>query len=320
MIKKERMINSLRIGDEVNDLFIIKFKKGLFDYTNGKYFKLLLTDSTGNITMSYWGKNNESTIKLYNELREDDVILINGKISEHKNKLSINVNEGDLRVLNKDEYDESDFIKQTKKSVNEMINSLKKIISEVSNPHLKAILNKAFSNEVMKRFINHPASIEIHHNWINGLLQHTLEVIDYCLISIKHHPEINKDLLITGALLHDIGKLEEITVSSRIKSTIKGQLIGHITIGSIMINKIMDELNTPDELRNQLLHLIVSHHGKKEFGSPKEPMTLEAIALNRADEVSSKLTEINEFINSSQSTTSNRTNYYYRLNRNILVK
>jgi len=128
---------------------------------------------------------------------------------------------------------------------------------------------------VAKKFKQHPASIEIHHNWISGLLQHTLEVLNYCVSSANMFPDLNKDLLITGALLHDIGKLDELVVSSRVKGSIKGQLVGHLALGLIYVSNKIDEIDGFDEnLKNKVLHMITSHHGKIEYGSPKSRCSL----------------------------------------------
>ena len=132
---------------------------------------------------------------------------------------------------------------------------------------MEKILQKILLIE--KKFKKHPGGIEIHHNWTGGLLQHTLEVLNYCKLSWELFPELSKDLLITGALLHDIGKLEELAVTSRIKGTNKGQLIGHIVLGSTYVSNKIDEIGMEDEPKDKILHMIVSHHGRMECPLPK---------------------------------------------------
>ncbi len=321
---KKQFIKNLKEGEEVNDVFFVKFKKGLKNYKNkkGLYFDLTISDNTGNIDYKYWGGVNEEQVKqLYQSIKPDSVIKIKGKVTKFNNKLQLSSNENEqLIVLTKDEYDVKDFIKQPRKDVNEMINQLKKTINEVSNEKIKQLLNNIFNQELIKEFAEKPGGIEIHHNWVSGLLEHTLEVLKYSLLSAELFPTLNKDLIIAGSLLHDIGKIDELTITTRLKGTIKGQLIGHIILGAIMVSNKCDEINMPDEIKNKILHIITSHHGHKEFGSPKEPMMPEALAVYYADEASSKLAEITEFVNKMINETEDEFMYNKRAGRNFLLR
>jgi 3'-5' exoribonuclease len=176
-------------------------------------------------------------------------------------------------------------------------------IENISNENLKKLLKNIFNEEMKEKFKNHPAAISIHHNWIGGLLEHTLEVVKYCKLSKEISPELDEDLLVTGALLHDIGKLEEMEMTTRIKGTNIGQFAGHIIIGSILVSNKIDELKINKELKDKLLHMITSHHGKVENGSAKEPMFPEAIALYHADEMSSKISEMLNFVRDNKNET-----------------
>jgi 3'-5' exoribonuclease len=227
-----------------------------------------------------------------------------------------------ITVLNDDEYSKGDFVKPQRKDVNVLYARLKEVVSSVVNPDIKRLLENIFNDpKVEQKFKIHPGAIEIHHNWIGGLLQHTLEVLDYCEISLKHHPSLDRDLLIAGALLHDIGKLEELEVTSRIKGTDRGQLAGHLILGTIYVTNMIGEISGFDEvLKNKIIHMLVSHHGKVEYGSPKEPMFPEATILYYADEMSSKTTEMVEFMELSKDETEDNFMYSRRNGRNMYLK
>jgi 3'-5' exoribonuclease len=151
-------------------------------------------------------------------------------------------------------------------------------------------------------------------------MQHCLEMIRFCSTACDLYPELDRDLLVAGALLHDIGKLEELEVTSRIKGTQKGQLVGHIALGLVTVSKKMEEFGFEEDLKNKVLHLIVSHHGHLEYGSLKEPMFPEAVVLHYADELSSKTTEMLEFIKDGKASTEDEFMYSKRNERNIFLK
>jgi len=322
---KKQPISSLKEWDIVDDVFVVKIKKGMSKYTNGYSFQLLLSDNTGKtIDYRYWGATDESKVKaIYDSIRPDSVVHVQGRVSNYNGKLQLTTNEPfTIKVLEEDQYTKTDFVKPPKKNIDEMYAKLKETINSVENKKIKELLTNIFNDPVIeKKFKTHPGSIEIHHNWIGGLLEHTLEILNYCELSWKQFPQMNKDLLIAGALLHDIGKLDELVVTSRIKGSNLGQLTGHLVLSAIYVSNKMDEIaGFDDDIKSKILHLIVSHHGKPEFGSPKEPMFPEAIALHYADELSSKIAEIIEFIESAKSDTEDDFMYSQRKGRNILLR
>ncbi len=321
---KKQPINTLKEGNLVDDVFFVKFKKGMSQYSKGFSFELTLSDNSGkNIEYKYWGDNNEEKVKsIYDSIKADSIVHVQGRISVYKEKLQLATNEPFMiEVLKEGQYNESDFIKPAKKDINLMYAELLNIIDLVENPKLKELLDNIFKNkEIEIKFKNHPGAIEIHHNWVGGLLQHTLEVLNYCKTSWETFPQLNRDLLVAGALLHDIGKLEEIEVTSRIRGTKKGQLTGHLVLSTIFVDKKCGEIGMEEELKDKLLHIIVSHHGKVEFGSPKEPMSAEALAVYYADELSSKIAEMIEFIENAKSDTEDDFMFHKRNGRNILLR
>ena len=163
-------------------------------------------------------------------------------------------------------------------------------INALGNEYLKKLLKSILSGESYKSYVNVPAGKAWHHSYVHGLLEHTLEIIKICDLMCDIHPELNRDLLICGAILHDFGKTQELTYEPNFDYTDKGKLLGHIVISAIEIEKAAKKiLNFPDNLKDQLIHLVLSHQGKLEYASPVEPKTIEAIALYHADELSAKI-------------------------------
>lgn len=320
-IRKKHQIKEIKEGDIINDIFVVKIKKALRPYAKGHGFSLILSDSTGSsIEYKYWGGHEEEIVRrLFDSIKNDSVIFVNGKASIYNGKLEINADEFNiLKVLLSEEYD-ADFIPKTKRDIEEMYAILLSKIDSITNKEIKDFINGIMEEKGQKLKI-HPGAISIHHNWRGGLLEHVLEIIEYCETSCKIYPELDRDLLITGAILHDIGKLEEIETTSRIKGTQKGQLVGHLILGISYISKKLDESRMDDLTKDKILHLITSHHGKIEQGSPKEPMIPEAIALYYADELSSKIRELLGFIEQSRETTEDDFMYHPSKGRNIFLK
>ena len=321
---KKQPINTLKDSQAVDDIFVVKIKKGISPYTKGQSFQLILSDSSGQtIDYKYWGGNDLTPIKdLYDSIKTDSVVHVKGKVSTYNNKLQISSNDlVDIRPLENSEYDQGEFVKKAKIDVDVMDSDMFTLISSISDPALKEMLHSIYTDSnITEKIKTHPAAIEIHHNWVGGLMQHMIEMVSYCELTVKTHPSLNRDVVIAGVLLHDIGKIEEIEVTSRIKGTTKGQLLGHIPIGFSFVTKKMDDFKVNEDLRNKILHIIVSHHGKLEFGSPKTPMLPEAIVVHYADEMSSKVTEIIDFIEENKEATEDDFMYHRRKGHNIFLR
>ncbi|MBU4493247.1 MAG: HD domain-containing protein [Nanoarchaeota archaeon] len=322
--KKKQPVSALNDGDKVDDVFVVKIKKAMSSYAKGFFFQLILSDSSGKtLDYRYWGSQDEKKVRaLYNSIKADSVVHVQGKVSVYSGKLQLTTNEPFIiEPLKEDEYDKTDFIKPARKNVDDMYSELREAIDEVKNPDIKKLLEDVFNEPAMEaKFKMHPGAIEIHHNWIGGLLEHTLEVLKYSLLSFDLFPVLDKDLLIAGALLHDIGKLDELEMTSRIKGSDSGQLVGHIVLSSIFVSNKMDKLGLGSNLKNKLLHIIVSHHGKTEYGSPKQPMFPEAVVIYYADEMSSKIAEITEFVKDSIEDTEDDFMFHWRKQHNIYLK
>lgn len=323
ILKKKKLINEYVEGDLVDDLFVVKIKKGILEYAKGYYFSLTLTDSSGkSIEYKYWGGQDEEFVKdIYDSLKNDSVIYIKGKYTFYNGKPQIASNEQhEIKVIEKNQYNEEDFIKKSAKDLNFLLQRMESYIYKVQDPKIKLPLTSIFDSDFKEKYKKHPGAISIHHNWIGGLLEHTLEVLKYCETSKEMFPELNEDLLIAGALLHDIGKLEEMEMTTRIKSTNKGLFMGHIVLGASKISKKMEELEIEEDIKDKIIHLIVSHHGFAENESPKEPMFPEAVALYHADEMSTRIAEMLNFIEQNKDETEDDFMYDWKKKKNIFLR
>lgn len=321
---KKQTISSLKEGDIVNDIFVVKIKKGVLPYVNGFSFTLLLSDNSGRtVEYKYWGGQNEAEVKkIYDVIKEDSVLKIQGKVGTYSGKLQITANPPNMvQVLEAEQYDTADFVKPEKRDLNEMYAELMDYVKQVDDEKIKALLLRIINDiDFKEKFKVHPGAIEIHHNWIGGLLEHTLQILAYCKLSWAFFPELDKDILIAGAILHDIGKLDEIEVTSRIKGTTEGQLIGHTTLGAINLSEKLKENDIDKTTKIKLIHMVISHLGKLEFGAGKTPMFSEAVVLHYADELSAKTAEIVEFIKEKKEETEDEFMYYRRERKNIFLK
>jgi 3'-5' exoribonuclease len=298
--KKEQYIENLREGDAVNDFFAVKLKKPQRTYKRGMFFELLVADKTGEISVKYWGGENKDRVKrLYESFSQGDVIQVRtGMVETYEERLQISVNEntGGVRKCAPNEYDVTDFLPALpEERINELYDMIKKEMKSIHNESLKLLLSEFFhDDEFVKMYTHSPSAISHHHNYVGGNLEHTVGVIRLCQNISEMYPGINKDLLICGALLHDIGKIKEYSYTAAIDITEEGNFIGHIVIGQQWIKEKIEKLRangkefTP-ELELQLIHLILSHHGRYEWGSPKMPKIVEGCILHQADLMDSQV-------------------------------
>jgi 3'-5' exoribonuclease len=298
--KKEQYIENLREGDVVNDIYAIKIKNPPRPYKRGTWFGLVVTDKTGEINVKYWGGDNKERVKrLYDSFKAGDVVQVrlgNVEIYEEKPQISINETSGGLRRCSPTEYDVSDFIKSLDDDkIKDLMKVIKEDIKTIENSQLKSLLDLFFEDkEFVKMYMNSPSAMTHHHNYVGGNLEHTVGVIRLCKNISDMYPGINKDLVITGAILHDIGKLKEYVSKAAVEKTDEGNFIGHIVIGDRWIREKIDVLRKKgnsfdNELENKLCHIILSHHGKYEYGSPRMPKTIEAMTVHAADMMDSQV-------------------------------
>jgi 3'-5' exoribonuclease len=292
----KQFIGELKEGRPVDSTFSVKYKKPPANYKSkqGAWFTAGLSDKTGEIELRFWGRQDaESVQKAYESFKVSDVVHVKGiaKISMRDGRLEIHVNEGEGMVKKAGSYDREDFIPKTKANVDDMMAELLGVVDGLQNQHLKQLLDAFFRDEPFaNEFRNAPAGITMHHAYIGGLLEHTLHVLRICRTFSEIYPKLDKDLLFAGALLHDVGKTREYEFTTNIKQTERGMLRGHINMGEEMImDKIKHIQGFPDDLKMKLAHIMLAHHGKREYGSPVIPAFAEAEAIYYADEADSKI-------------------------------
>ncbi len=284
-----RYINELREGEIVGDIYLCKTKQIAKTKAGKSYYSLLLQDKTGSIDAKIWELSNG--IEHFDSM---DYIKVEGQVTSFQGNLQLNVRR--VRKVKEGEYYPEDYIPCTDKNVDIMYKEVLVLINKVSDIYLRQLLIKLFGDkEFEKKFKTHSAAKRVHHGFMGGLLEHTLSVAKLCEFYCTQYPILNKDLLITAALCHDIGKMEELSSFPENDYTDEGQLIGHIIIGTMMIEEKIREIpKFPTKLANELKHCILAHHGELEFGSPKKPALIEALALTFADNTDAKIQTFKE--------------------------
>jgi 3'-5' exoribonuclease len=288
-----RYIGDLRDGEMVSETYLCKTKQALKTKAGKSYYSLLLQDKTGTLDGKVWELSQG-----IDHFESMEYIHIDGQMVNFQGALQLNIKR--VRKSHEGEYDPSDFVPTTEKSISEMYSELLKYISKVKEPHLRKLLESFFVEDAAfaERFKKHSAAKSVHHSFMGGLLEHTLGVVRLCDYYADHYPLINRDLLITAAMFHDIGKMDELSIFPENDYTDDGQLLGHIYIGTEIIGaRIKTMPGFPAALASQLKHCILAHHGELEYGSPKKPSIIEAMALNFADNTDAKLETMMEFLN-----------------------
>lgn len=253
---------------------------------NGEpYLALTLADRTGHLEAKMWDNVGE----FIDAFEQDDFLKVKGLINKYKNRFQLTIHK--LRRLGEAEIDYSDYLPKATKDIGELWQTLAGYVATFQNPHLKALLELFMADpEIAERYRNAPAAKSLHHAYIGGLLDHVVSLTRLCDTVSQQYPQINRDLLLTGAFLHDIGKIYELTYNRSFSYTTRGQLLGHMIIELEMLQEKLAKLpDFPPEMKTLLEHLIISHHGQYDFGSPKLPMFPEALMLHYLDDLDSKM-------------------------------
>ena len=291
---KRQFVKDLKEGEEVDSTFSVKFKKPIRKYARGFMFELRLSDRSGEITAKYWGQNDEGAVrKVYESIEPDDVVLVNGLASSYRDVPEIAIspeNKGRIVKVELCSVDLTDFVDVSDNDLGMMQQEIVQTICTVQNSHLRLLLERIFADEFLEQFVRAPASMWLHCNWVGGLAEHTLNVMRICEFLSISYPRLDRDLLVAGALMHDIGKVLEYDVKTSIDVSEEGMLRGHIIIGAEMVSRACDSIEgMPDNLRLKIIHMVLSSHGELEMGSPKKPQFPEAVALHFADDIDAKL-------------------------------
>lgn len=302
----------IKEGDRIETSFLVIKKETGMSKTGKSYLNLKLRDSTGDLEARVWD-NAEAIGECFSK---DDVVAIKGSAISYQGKIQINVAEA--RILPAEKCDVRDYLPCSKRTPEAMMSELDGIISGVADRHLNRLLKDIFADpEVRSRFMTAPAAKTIHHPYLGGLIEHVLSLCNIARFAASHYEGINKDLLVSGAILHDIGKIYELSYARTFDYTDEGRLLGHITIGVELIDSRVKAIEDfPPRLAALLKHMLLSHHGHLEFGSPKRPKTLEAMALYFLDDFDSKMNSMQSLMK-SDSGTGDWTDYQRALERYI---
>ncbi|MGA7850049.1 MAG: OB-fold nucleic acid binding domain-containing protein [Terriglobales bacterium] len=269
----------------ITSIFVVASKQVKAKKSGEPYLALILADRTGQIEAKMW----DNVEEFIDAFEQDDFLKIKGLVNKYKNRFQLTIHK--LRRMEEGDVDFTDYLPKTKKDIGELWRTLTEFVATFQNPHLKSLVELFMGDaEIAERYRNAPAAKALHHAYIGGLLDHVVSLFRSCDFICRNYPQVNRDLLLTGAFLHDIGKIQELTYNRAFSYTTRGQLLGHMIIELEMLQAKLAKLpDFPPELKTLLEHLIISHHGQYEFGSPKLPMFPEALMLHYLDDLDSKM-------------------------------
>src|SRR5579875_4000336 len=275
-----------RMENQTITSFFVVAAKQVRTKKNGEiYLSLILADRSGHLQANMWDNVGDAA----SAFEQDDFVKVKGIIHKYNGRWQLTVHK--IRKLGESEIDYSDYLAKTSKDVEQLWQTLCNFIESFQDPWLKALLKEFCADEkLVAAYKTAPAAKSLHHAFVGGLLDHVVSLFNLCDLAVRNYPQVNRDLLLAGAFLHDVGKVHELTYQRSIAYTTKGQLLGHIIIELEMLHqKIARVPGFPEELQVLLEHLIISHHGQYEFGSPKLPMFPEALMLHYLDDLDSKM-------------------------------
>lgn len=294
-----KFIKDYKEGDRVFDIYLCKHKQSAVTKNGKAYDNVILQDKTGTVDAKVWDPNSAG-IEDFDTL---DYIEVYGDVTSFQGALQVNVKR--VRKCREGEFDPANYLPVSPFPIDDMMQELLGLIDSVQNSYLKKLLQMFFveDGEFVKAFKQSSAAKTVHHGFVGGLLQHTLGVTRLCNYYCTQYPVLKRDLLLTAAICHDIGKTKELSLFPENDYTDDGQFLGHIVIGSEMVGeKIRQIPGFPKVLENELKHCILSHHGELEFGSPKKPAIVEAVALTFADNTDAKMETFTELLENSKET------------------
>ena len=288
-----KFIETFREGMHVSDVYLCKTKQIALTKNGKEYGSLNLQDKTGTVDAKIWELNSPGI----NEFSAMDYVFVDADVTVFQGQFQLNVKR--IRRADENEYRPSDYLPVTAKDVKTMHHELVQYITTIRNENLRKLAAGFFMNDAafIKEFCAHSAAKSVHHSFVGGLSEHTLSVVKMCDYFCKQYPALNRDLLLTAAMFHDIGKTKELSSFPENDYTDEGQLVGHIIIGAQMVTEQIRTIpGFPKKLENELIHCILAHHGELEYGSPKKPALIEALALNLADNADAKLETMSEIL------------------------
>ena len=313
-----RFVNQLADAEEVDEIYRAAEKQLRPNRNGNLYLQVQLSDRSGFVTAMMWNAND----KIYKSFENGDFVHIAGTAQVYNGTIQIIAS--NIKRVNPDDVDESDFVPLDQSEMDQLSNRLREILRDIGDYHLRNLAECFLVDDpLMDKFQRAPAGIKIHHAYRGGLLEHVVNLMELSRLIGPRFPKMNTDLLVMGAFVHDIGKVEELIYDRDLAYSDEGQLIGHASIGvRILEEKIRqtEELSGesfPFEIVLRLKHMIISHHGKYEFGSAKLPMTIEAVALHYLDSLDSTIHSFQRLIGDDLNTDSRWTTYQAPLGRKI---
>ena len=293
-----KYIEELREGERVNAIYLCKQRNVATTKTGKEYENLILQDKTGQLDGKIWEPNSFGI----GDFDAFDYVEVSGRVTSFNGALQLSIERA--RKCDEGEYNEADYLPVSTRNVEEMYAELLKYVDSVTNADLKALLKKFFveDEEFIRAFKQSSAAKSVHHGFVGGLLEHTISVANLCNAFATNYQLLNRDLLISAALVHDMGKIKEFSKFPLNDYTDDGQLLGHIVMGIEMVNEKLSKLpDFPAKLASELKHCILSHHGEYEYGAPKRPSIVEAFALHFADNMDAKMETIKEMFETTDS-------------------
>ncbi len=312
---KKQFVRDLRPGKRVLGFFLVRYKQlePFRDRTRGEFLTLVLADRSGEILARVW----EEAPALAETFERGQVVKVQGEVEEYLGRWQVIVEK--LRPAKPNEYDLTDMLPATERDVDAMLAALRATVEEIADPHLKALAARFFDDEeFVARFSRAPAARRIHHAYLGGLLEHTFEVVTLCKSLLEVYPQVHRDLLLTGALVHDVGKVAEFDYTTDIDYSDEGRLLGHIAMSYQMVNEaIAADPDFPADLALRLRHMILSHHGRYEWGSPRRPKTLEAVALHHVENLDAQVNRFQRILAARRDPSKPWTDYDTLLGRHL---
>ncbi|MBN1755886.1 HD domain-containing protein [bacterium] len=292
-------------------------KVELRDSGGKQYLVLELGDRTGRLRATYWGSNSS---RLARSLSLYDLVEIEGQGTVFRDELEIKID--NIRQVAAGEYDNTDFIPTSATPPQKLMDEYRKWVKSIENEYLFGIFRELFRSKDFKgRFMLAPGGKLWHHAYLGGLLEHTMSVAGICQKAAELYPGVNRDLLITGALLHDVGKAYEMVWTTFIDYSVRGRLEGHISIGAQMVREAITHIKDfPEDLANKVIHLILAHQGEKQYGSPVVPMMMEAVILYFADQLDSQASAFSRIIESERDGKKVWSDWVHLIDRFIYLK
>ncbi|MBZ5643234.1 MAG: HD domain-containing protein [Acidobacteriia bacterium] len=310
---KPCVVSNLQDGQTITSHFLVCEKEIRATREGKSYLRLELGDATGRVEARMWDGFEKSA----EGFAQDDFVKVQGRVESYRNKLQLMIDK--IRVAEESEVDPADFFPHTKENVEKLYATLLEVVASVGNPWLRKLLDSVVLDpELVPKWKRAPAAKAMHHAFFGGLIEHVVSLCGLCRLALTHYTEADADLLLTGAVLHDVGKLQELSYDRSLGYTDEGQLLGHILIEYELVSNKIDAIpGFPLALKTLVQHMLIAHHGKYEFGSPKLPMFREALLLHYLDDLDSKMAAVRSALDSDLGE-GNWTAYNGALERRIL--